>query len=103
MLPYSYWKWRHAQSRWPQLSEERMRTVIRAAAARERNKPQHTRFIHRQTRLAAVTYYRSRFGAAEFLAQFSNRKLPVFREMWLPGGYAWFKRRSNTALKMDVQ
>ena len=79
-----------------------MRTVILSAAARERNKARHTRFIHRQTRLAAVSHYRARFGESEFLLPFSSRTLPVFQQMWLPGGYAHFKARSNNSLKSDA-
>lgn len=80
------------------LSEEQMRVVIRSAAARERSKAEHTRILHRKTRLAAVEFYRSRFGDSEFLGQYSNVRLPVRKNMWLPRGYAWFKERSNHAL-----
>lgn len=55
--------------------------------------------LHRSTRLAAVALYRRKFGESEFLQQFSARKLPQFKRMWLPGGYAYWKERSNNAVK----
>jgi hypothetical protein len=81
------------RSRWPQLSKAELRVVIRSAAARERNKPRPTRVRHRRFRLAAVEFYRARFGDEPFLAQYSEAKLPPLDRMWLPGGYAWWKYR----------
>ena len=92
---YRRWLWKNMKSRWPLLTEKEMRTVIRSAAARERNKPRHTRVRHRNTRLAAVAYYRQRFGDAEFLKEYSSPKMPPVKNMWLPGGYAWWKVRGE--------
>lgn len=81
------------RSRWPQLTRAELRVVIRSAAARERSKPLPTRVRHRSTRLAAVAFYRERFGEESFLAQYSDAKLPAVEKMWLPGGYVWWKAR----------
>ncbi len=102
MKPSIYWQWRNRRSRWPEMTEAELRTVIRSAAARERNKAQSSRSRHRDTRLAAVAVYINRFGKSEFLSQFSSRKLPAIHRMWLPGGYGWFKERSNNNLKGDA-
>jgi hypothetical protein len=95
--------WKHRRSRWPLLSKAQLRVVIRSAAARERNKPLPTRVRHRGTRLAAVEFYRKRFGEEPFLAQFSGAKLPPLENMWLPGGYAWWKHRVHRKASTTVE
>lgn len=81
------------KSRWWLLSEIELQTVICSAAARERNKPRPSRVRYRRTRIDAVTFYRERFGEAEFLKKFSGKKLAPAENLWLPGGYAYWKVR----------
>jgi hypothetical protein len=94
--------WKHMRSRWPLLSKAELRVVIRSTAARERNKARHTRVRHRSTRLAAVEFYRERFGEDPFLAPYSAAKLPPLDNMWLPGGYAWWKYRIHRSANDEV-
>jgi len=83
------------------MSEPELRRVIKTAAARERNWARASQWRHRKTRLDAVAVYITRFGEADFLTQFRERKLPPLENMWLPGGYAWWKERmrSNPSLQ----
>lgn len=80
------------------MSEKELKVVIKSAAARERNKSRASRPRHRNTRLAAVAYYREQFGEAEFLQQFSTRKLEPYKRVWLPRGCAYWRERSNQVL-----
>ena len=95
----SYMKFRpsnskkYIKSRWPLLTEKQLQTVIRTAAARERNRPRHTKLRYRNTRLDAVKYYKQKFGDCEFLLPYSDRKLPQLQRYWLPAGYAHFLTR----------
>ena len=80
---------------WAELTEHELRTVIRSAAARERNsKNGAQKWLHRSTRQNAVSLYIRRFGKHALLEPFSQRHLPAIRRMWLPGGYAHFKVRA---------
>lgn len=70
-----------------------LQTAIRSVAARERNKPRPARIRYRRERLEAVAVYRERFGEAAFLTKLSGHKLPPLENLWLPGGYAHWKKR----------
>jgi hypothetical protein len=94
-MGYKRWVWKTMKSRWPVLAESEIKAVIKSAAARERNKSHRTRVRHRSIRLAAVAFYRRKFGDAEFLKQYELPKLPPLKRMWLPGGYAWWKIRGT--------
>jgi len=84
---------KYVKSRWALLSEMELQTAIRSAAAKERNKPRSARVRYRRERLEAVATYRKRFGEAAFLTKFSGNKLPPLENLWLPGGYAHWKKR----------
>ena len=100
-LGVAFMKWKprnnrkYVKSRWARLTKSELKMVIRSAAIRERNKPRHTRIIHRRTRLEAVAFYRDKFGNEDFLKEFSERKLPIKEQLWLPGGFAYFKMRNQ--------
>ena len=87
------WHWKRRKSRWLALSADDLRAVIQVSGVRERNQPPHKRARYRKRRLEAVALYRRRFGDAAFLKELGGARLSAMPNLWLAGGFAWWKWR----------
>lgn len=89
-LPYTSSARQDRQGNWPRLSARQLRVVIRLAGASERRATGLRRFLYRKYRRNAVTFYRRRFGDADFLHPYSGHELAVSYRAHVPGE-AWWK------------